>query len=52
MNNGLSTAINYDAADNRASYAVAGAVNSGPPVQVIVLPLAGFTIIPLTSLVQ
>jgi hypothetical protein len=52
VNNGLSATINYDAADNRTSYAVAGSVNSGPPVQVIVLPLAGFTIIPLTSLVQ
>lgn len=45
--NGVSTAIGYDPADNRSSYVVTG--SSRPPITgpVIVLPLNGFTVIPL-----
>lgn len=52
VNNGLVAATSYDAADNRATYTVTGSANSSPPVQVVVVPLAGFTIIQLTSIVQ
>jgi hypothetical protein len=45
-------AVSYDASDNRASYTVTESVNFSPPVQVVVVPPAGFTIVPLNSIVQ
>lgn len=48
VNSGLGNAIVYDAPGNRASYAVTGSANSSlPPSAVIVVPLAGFTVIPI-----
>jgi hypothetical protein len=47
--NGVTTAIQYDAADNRSNYTVTGASNSPPGQMVIVVPLNGFTIIPITN---
>ncbi|SDD72978.1 YD repeat-containing protein [Sphingomonas sp. YR710] len=52
VNNGLVATTTYDAADNRATHVVTGSANSGPPMRVVVLPIAGFTIIPLASQVQ
>jgi len=42
VNNGVAMATTYDAADNRVTYAVTG---SKP--KVIVVPLNGFTVIPI-----
>jgi hypothetical protein len=52
VNNGLVAVASYAAADNRASYALTGSANFSPPVQVVVPPPAGFTSIPLNSIVQ
>lgn len=50
VNNGLNTAIQYDPAGNRTNYTVTGSANNSPPAAaVIVVPLAGFTIIPIMS---
>ena len=50
VNNGLNTAIQYDAAGNRTNYTVTGSANNSPPAAaVIVVPLAGYTIIPIMS---
>lgn len=46
---GTNTAIQYDPAGNRSNYAVTGSVNNSPPSsgRVIVIPLNGYTLIPL-----
>jgi hypothetical protein len=50
VNNGLAAAVSYDAADNRTNYTVTGSANNSlPVVAVVVVPLAGFTIIPITA---
>lgn len=50
VNNGLSASVSYDAADNRTNYTVSGSSNNSlPVVAVVVIPLAGFTIIPITA---
>ena len=49
VNNGLQTDTTFDAAGNRSNQTVTGSVNNSPPVRaVIVLPLNGYTIIPLS----
>jgi YD repeat-containing protein len=49
VNNGLQTDTVFDPAGNRANQTVTGSVNNSPPVRgVIVLPLNGYTVIPLT----
>lgn len=52
VNNGLTTATVYDSANNRSSQTVSGATKSGNGVRVVVVPLNGFTIIPLAPNVQ
>jgi uncharacterized protein involved in exopolysaccharide biosynthesis len=49
VNNGLQTDTVFDPAGNRSNQTVSGSVNNSPPVRgVIVLPLNGYTIIPLS----
>ena len=49
VNNGLQTDTAFDPAGNRSNQTVTGSVNNSPPVRaVIVLPLNGYTIIPLS----
>jgi len=49
LNNGMTQTYTNDNADNRASVTVTGAPNaSGQVAPVIVVPLKGLTIIPLT----
>ena len=43
VNAGKQTGTTYDAADNRTTYAV----TPSPPTRAVVLPLNGFTVIPL-----
>lgn len=47
--NGTSTAVAYDKAGNRSNYNVTGAPNTIPVTgaRVIVVPLNGFTVIPI-----
>ena len=46
--NGVSVVYEYDAAGNRTRQEVTGSTNAPPPAAaVIVLPIAGFTVIPL-----
>ena len=46
--NGVSVVYEYDAAGNRTQKTVTGSTNAPPPAEaVIVLPIAGFTIIPI-----
>lgn len=57
VNSGVATSIKYDAAGNRTNYAVSGSANTGPDTgggasaprqaMVIVVPLNGFTVIPI-----
>jgi YD repeat-containing protein len=48
VNNGLQAAYQYDAADNRLNVTVTGASSNSPPSHgVIVVPLNGFTVIPI-----
>jgi hypothetical protein len=47
---GVDAQIQYDSAGNRTNVTVAGASSSSPPMRVIVLPLNGYTIIPLPGL--
>lgn len=50
VDNGLSVGYTLDASDNRIAYTITGSPGSGvPDVTVIVLPLNGFTIIPIVS---
>ena len=50
VDNGLAVTYTLDLADNRTGYAVSGSAGGGvPDVTVMVLPLNGFTIIPLVS---
>lgn len=50
VDNGLTAAYTLDPADNRIAYTITGSPGSGvPDVTVIVLPLNGFTIIPIVS---
>ena len=44
INDGVQLGIKYDAADNRESYSVKGATN-----KVVVVPLNGFTVIPISD---
>lgn len=45
---GVATALQYDPAGNRGNYQVTGSANNSPPVAaVIVVPLNGFTVIPI-----
>jgi YD repeat-containing protein len=46
---GVDAQIQYDSAGNRTNVTVNGASSSSPPVRVIVVPLNGYTIIPLPS---
>ena len=46
-NDGMGQTITYDAAGNRVTYKVSGSKDRGLYARVIVLPLNGFTIIPL-----
>jgi YD repeat-containing protein len=46
---GVDAQVQYDAAGNRTNVTVQGAVSNAPPTRVIVLPLNGYTIIPLGS---
>jgi hypothetical protein len=50
--NGLTSALNYDPADNRSSYTISGSPRSGTGERVVVVPLNGLTVIPLPPLVQ
>lgn len=48
VDSGLTASYTLDAADNRIAYTITGSPGSGvPDVTVIVLPLNGFTIIPV-----
>ena len=47
-NNGLTAAYAFDKADNRINVTVAGAPRSPRSPGVVVVPLAGFTIIPVS----
>lgn len=50
VNSGLTAAVTYDAAGNRKTYTATNATNPPPPANgAIVLPLNGFTVIPLYS---
>ena len=51
VNNGLKVKPVYDAAGNRTNFAVSGASATPPtaPRRIIVVPLNGYTIIPLPS---
>jgi YD repeat-containing protein len=44
---GVNAATDYDPAGNRKTVTVSGASTSSPPMKVIVVPLNGYTIIPL-----
>ena len=44
---GVDAQLQYDPAGNRTNVTVSGASSSSPPVRVIVLPLNGYTVIPL-----
>jgi YD repeat-containing protein len=44
---GVDAQVQYDPAGNRTNVTVNGASSSSPPVRVIVLPLNGYTVIPL-----
>ena len=46
-NDGMKQVYTLDPADNRSNYAVTGSKGRGANLRVIVLPLNGFTIIPL-----
>ena len=46
VNNNLNTTIQYDPAGNRTNYTVTGSTNAAA---VIVVPLAGYTIIPIMT---
>lgn len=50
-NNNTETAISYDPASNRTQYKVTNASGGGPPSptrrKVVVVPLNGFTVIPI-----
>ena len=45
---GVNTAIAYDPADNRTNYQVTGSTQLPPGTTFIVLPLNGYTVIPVT----
>jgi YD repeat-containing protein len=45
-------ATTYDNADNRSNYTVTGSNNNSPVVGAIVVPLRGFTIVPIMSNAQ
>lgn len=47
VNNGLNAAYVYDPADNRKTVTVTGSSFNSPPSRVIVVPLNGFTVIPI-----
>ena len=47
VNNGLQSQYQYDPADNRVNVTVTGASSNSPPSRVIVVPLNGFTVIPI-----
>lgn len=50
VNNGLMTVYTYDLAGNRTNVTVTNSPNNSPPVAgAIVVPLNGFTVIPLTE---
>ncbi|KQN04844.1 hypothetical protein ASE85_07595 [Sphingobium sp. Leaf26] len=44
VNNGVQVTTSYDAADNRETYKVTGSKN-----KVVVVPLNGFTVIPISD---
>ena len=44
---GVDVQTDYDPAGNRTNVAVTGAATSSPPFRVIVLPLNGYTVIPI-----
>lgn len=44
---GTSITMQYDAAGNRVRYAVSGSPNGSAPRRIVVLPLNGYTIVPL-----
>lgn len=46
---GAITTTQYDPAGNRSNYTVTGALSSPPVLGVIVVPLNGFTIIPILA---
>jgi len=52
VNNGLSIATAYDNANNRSSHTVSGSTKSGNGTKVVVLPINGFTVMPLAPAVQ
>jgi len=52
VNNGVATATAYDKADNRSTYAVTGAPKPDMSAPVIVVPLNGYTVIPVAPVVQ
>ena len=45
--NGVNAQTQYDPSGNRTNVTVSGAASNSPPVRVIVLPLNGYTVIPL-----
>lgn len=47
VNNALRTQATLDPAGNRQNYTVTGATGGGPSGTVIVLPLNGYTVIPI-----
>lgn len=51
-NAGMTQSFSYDAAGNRTQYQVTGSKNRGLSAGIIVLPLNGFTIIPLGPTAQ
>ena len=50
VNSGLTMTYGFDAADNRITQLVVGATGAGlPDVSVILLPLNGFTLVPVLT---
>ena len=50
VNDGLNLSYTYDPAGNRLTYTVSGSANNGAPERiVVVVPLAGFKVIPINQ---
>ena len=47
VNNNVSTVYTHDKANNRTNVTVTGSPNNSPPMTMIVVPLNGFTLIPV-----
>lgn len=49
VNNGIVAAYAFGKGDNRTNLTVSGSSFSSPPVRVVVLPLAGFMVVPIAD---